>query len=132
MKISDAPFERVAPYLIPGLDVFIGAEAVIPQGLANGAAGAVSGVAAAFPETVCSLVRAPTPERAALVESLRRVLSQHSFQASVKTALAMRGVPVRPDVRAPLRPLGAAAAENLRGQLEELLPGAAVAAPGRA
>lgn len=132
MKVSDAPFDRVRPYLALGLDVFIGAEAIIPQGLAHGAAGAVSGVAAAFPEAVCSLVRDPTPERAALVESLRRVLSEHPFQASVKAALAMRGVPVRPDVRAPLRPLGAAATGELRGRLEGLLPGGAVAAPARA
>jgi hypothetical protein len=31
MKVSDAPFERVEPYLATGLDVFIGAEGVVPQ-----------------------------------------------------------------------------------------------------
>jgi dihydrodipicolinate synthase/N-acetylneuraminate lyase len=60
MKVSDAPFERAEPYLATGLDVFIGAESVVRQGLENGAAGAVSGVAAAFPEAVSALVRDPT------------------------------------------------------------------------
>ena len=35
MKVSDAPFEKVQPYLLEGLDVFIGAEALIGQGLAG-------------------------------------------------------------------------------------------------
>ncbi len=120
MKVSDAPFERVAPYLSLGLDVFIGAESVIRPGLEAGAAGAVSGVAAAFPEAVASLVREPTPERARLVEDLRAALSRAPFQASVKAALGTRGVPVAADVRAPLRPLSAGDADRLRASLEEL------------
>ncbi len=121
MKVSDAPFERAAPYLATGLDVFIGAEGVIRVALEHGAVGAVSGVAAAFPEAVAALVREPTPERAALVESLRVTLSDQRFQASVKVALGLRGVPVRPDVRSPLRPLPAGAVERLRAGLERLL-----------
>ena len=128
MKVSDAPFERAEPYLATGLDVFIGAEGVIRQGLEDGAVGAVSGVAAAFPEAVSSLVRDPTAERAALVESLRAALAEHPFQASVKAALGFRGVPVRPDVRAPLRPLPAAAAEQLRTELERLIGAGSAAA----
>lgn len=131
MKVSDAPFERVKPYLTPGLDVFIGFEGVIPQGLEHGAVGAVSGVAAAFPEAVSALVRDPTPERAALADALRVALSAHPFQASVKAALALRGVPVQHDVRAPLHPLRAGAVGELRTALEplvgtELLAGASV------
>ncbi|MGI8572164.1 MAG: dihydrodipicolinate synthase family protein [Solirubrobacteraceae bacterium] len=121
MKVSDAPFERVEPYLATGLDVFIGAEALISRGLAAGAAGAVSGVAAAFPQAVSALVKNPTDERAALVESLRDVLSANPFQASVKVALALAGVAVKPDVRAPLQPLPAAAVEQLQTALERLL-----------
>jgi len=121
MKVSDAPFERVEPYLATGLDVFIGAEALISRGLAAGAAGAVSGVAAAFPQAVSALVKNPTDERAALVESLRDVLSANPFQASVKVALALGGVAVKPDVRAPLQPLPAAAVEQLQTALERLL-----------
>ena len=121
MKVSDAPFERVKPYLALGLDVFIGAESLIPEGLKRGAVGAVSGVAAVFPEAVCALVRDPTKERAGLVRTLRAALSEHSFQASVKAALGFRGLPVRPDVRAPLRPLTVEAAEQLRTELHSLL-----------
>jgi dihydrodipicolinate synthase/N-acetylneuraminate lyase len=123
MKVSDAPFERVKPYLATGLDIFIGAEALIRDGLDRGAAGAVSGLAAAFPEAVAALVREPSAERAARVEALRGTLSGegHGFQAAVKATLAIRGVPVRPDVRAPLRPLSEAAAGRLRGELERLL-----------
>ena len=121
MKVSDAPFERVEPYLAIGLDVFIGAEGVIAQGLQHGAVGAVSGVAAAFPEAVSALVRGPTAERHALVESLGVALSGQRFQASVKAALGFRGLPVGADVRAPLRPLPADATRRLRVELERLL-----------
>ncbi|MFL5831522.1 MAG: dihydrodipicolinate synthase family protein [Solirubrobacteraceae bacterium] len=121
MKVSDAPLERAEPYLHLGLDVFIGAEPVIRAGLDRGAVGAVSGVAAAFPEAVAALVAEPTSERAALVESLRAVLGRLPFQAAVKTALRFRGVPVREDVRAPLRPTSPADVERLRAQLESLV-----------
>jgi dihydrodipicolinate synthase/N-acetylneuraminate lyase len=121
MKVSDAPFERVRPYLELGLDVFIGAESLIPQGLRHGAVGAVSGVAAAFPEAVCALVGNPTDENARLVHALRVALSEHTFQASVKTALGLRGLSVHPDVRAPLRPLTSEAAEHLQTELRILL-----------
>lgn len=123
MKVSDAPFECVKPYLETGLGIFVGAEALIPEGLRHGAVGAVSGVAAAFPEAVAALVRDPTPEHAALVSGLRETLSRHPFQASVKTALGLRDLPVRPDVRAPLRPLSLEQAADLGSELERLLAG---------
>jgi dihydrodipicolinate synthase/N-acetylneuraminate lyase len=118
MKVSDSPFERVEPYLELGLDVFIGAEALIPQALKRGAVGAVSGVAAAFPEQVSALVREPTDERLERVRALRATLSKHTFQASVKAALRLRGLPIGLDVRAPLRALPAEALERLRDELE--------------
>ena len=121
MKVSDAPFARVEPYLRTGLDVFIGAEGLVRDGLAAGAAGAVSGVAAAFPEAVAALVRHPTAEGTALVESLRGALSAYPFQAAVKVAVGARGLPVRPDVRAPLRPLSKDEQTSLRAQLEPLV-----------
>ncbi len=120
MKVSDTPFEQVKPYLATGLDVFVGAEELVPQGLAGGAVGAVSGVAAAFPEAVAALVREPTDARAAHVAALRAALSVHPFQASVKVALGLRGLPVHPDVRAPLRSLSPDAADDLRGRLGQL------------
>jgi dihydrodipicolinate synthase/N-acetylneuraminate lyase len=131
MKVSDAPFERVEPYLASGLDVFIGFETVIPQGLEHGAIGTVSGVAGAFPEAVAALVRDPTPEHVQRAEALRVALSARPFQASIKAALGLRGVPVRPDVRAPLQPLDDADIAELRAALEpivgaELLAGVSV------
>ncbi len=119
MKVSDSPFERVEPYLDLGLDVFIGAESLIAEGLGRGAVGAVSGVAAAFPEAVSGLVREPSAEGTTLVEAIRATLSKHTFQASVKAALGFRGLPVGPDVRGPLRPLTAEAAEQLRTELAD-------------
>lgn len=132
MKVSDAPFERVAPYLSTGLDVFIGAESIIRDGLSHGAVGAVSGVAGAFPEVVAALVSDPTPERAARADALRTALSRRPFQASVKAALGLRGLPVGPDVRAPLRALAPVAIAQLRGDLETALGTETLARPVRA
>jgi dihydrodipicolinate synthase/N-acetylneuraminate lyase len=132
MKVSDAPFERVAPYLATGLAVFIGAEDVIPRGLDHGAAGAVSGVAGAFPEAVSELVREPSPERAELVQSLRLALAKHPFQAAVKAALRFRGLSVQPDVRAPLRPLSDPANQSLQAELRQLLEPTPLPVPGAA
>lgn len=120
VKVSDAPFARVKPYLETGMDVFIGSEAMIRDGLAHGAVGAVSGVAGAFPEAVSALVRDPSRERAELVDALRTALSREPFQASVKAALELRGVSVRRDVRAPLRPLTDEAVGELLAELERL------------
>ena len=71
LKVSDTPWERFAPYLIEGLDVFVGPEALLPQGLAAGAVGAVSALASTFPELVAAAMRDPgsadlAPVRAAL------------------------------------------------------------------
>lgn len=105
MKVSDSPWERVEPYLVEGLDVFIGAESLIVQGLAGGAAGAVSGLAASFPDAVVPLVREPSAAAGERVAALRASLQRLPFLAASKTALALRGVPIRPGVRAPLRGL---------------------------
>jgi len=120
MKITDAPFDRVEPYLATGLDIFIGTENLIPDGLERGSVGAMSGVAAVFPEAVCALVRDPTEEHAAVVRSLAATLAKYPWQASVKAALARRGLPIRPDVRAPLQPLPAEAADALADELQAL------------
>src|SRR5437773_217208 len=59
LKVSDTPWERFAPYLIEGLDIFVGPEALLPEGLAAGATGAVSALASTFPELVAGAVREP-------------------------------------------------------------------------
>ncbi|MBD0330049.1 MAG: dihydrodipicolinate synthase family protein [Thermoleophilia bacterium] len=105
LKVSDAPWERFEPYLVEGLDVFVGPEALIVRALERGACGAVSGLAAAFPAEVARLVAEPSADRQREVEALRGALERFPFQAAVKAVLALRGVPVGPDVRAPLRPL---------------------------
>jgi dihydrodipicolinate synthase/N-acetylneuraminate lyase len=102
LKVSDKPWDRFAPYLIEGLDVFVGPEALIRQGLLEGAAGVVSGLAAAFPSEVVAAARGiPGPD----LEELRDGLEQFPFHAAAKHVLRRRGVPIREDVRAPLRTL---------------------------
>ena len=105
LKVSDAPFEKVEPYLIEGLDVFIGFEPLVLAGMEHGAAGAVSGLAAAFPETIAALVHERSTDAHHRVELLRDRLGTLPFHAALKVVLGARGVPVREDVRAPLRGL---------------------------
>jgi dihydrodipicolinate synthase/N-acetylneuraminate lyase len=101
LKVSNQPFENVEPYLLDGLDVFVGAETLVLRGLESGAAGAVSGLAAVFPEAVVELVR----KRQGDVGEMRAAIERFPFQAAAKYLLGRRGVPVTGDVRAPLRPL---------------------------
>jgi dihydrodipicolinate synthase/N-acetylneuraminate lyase len=102
LKVSDAPFERVQPYLLDGLDVFVGAEALIGEALAAGAAGAVSGLASTFPEVVVEAVRTGDSKAAG---ELRAAVDRFPRHAAMKALLALRGVPIQEDVRAPLRGL---------------------------
>jgi dihydrodipicolinate synthase/N-acetylneuraminate lyase len=112
LKVSDTPWEGLEPYLLDGLDVFVGPEALVARGMAAGAVGAVSGLAGSFPDAVVPLVREPTAERAQKAGGLRAELERFPFHAASKAALALRGVPVAPEVRAPLRGLtGAERAE---------------------
>src|SRR5215216_3903975 len=103
LKVSNRAFEEVEPYLIEGLDVFVGAEQLVLRGLERGAVGAVSGLAGAFPELVARLVR----ERSGDVGEVRAVLERFPFQAAVKVCLGGRGLPIREDMRRPLRTLTA-------------------------
>ncbi|HEY2354727.1 MAG TPA: dihydrodipicolinate synthase family protein [Gaiellaceae bacterium] len=105
MKVSDSPWEKVAPYLLDGLDVFIGAEALLGRGLAAGAAGAVSGLASCFPDAVVPLVRDRTADAQEKATALRASLQRLPFHAAAKTVLGLRGVSIAADVRPPLRGL---------------------------
>jgi dihydrodipicolinate synthase/N-acetylneuraminate lyase len=105
LKVSDAPWERFEPYLIEGLDVFVGPESLIARGRAAGAVGAVSALATAFPELVAECVKEPTAERAAGLAELRATIERFPRHAALKRVLGRRGVPISPDVRSPLRRL---------------------------
>jgi dihydrodipicolinate synthase/N-acetylneuraminate lyase len=101
LKVSDSPYERFEPYLREGLDVFVGPEALIGRGMDGGAVGAVSALASAFPEHVAAAVR----ERSDRLGELRAAIDRFPRHAALKRVIGRRGVPVREDVRAPLRPL---------------------------
>ncbi|HEX6261662.1 MAG TPA: dihydrodipicolinate synthase family protein [Actinomycetota bacterium] len=124
MKVSDAPLERFAPYLLEGLDVLVGPEALILEGLGRGAIGAVSGLASAFPELVAELVRSRDPALGERVGALRARLQRLPVPAVFKAALRLRGVPVREDVRPPLRTL----TDEERAEVAAAVEGAATPA----
>lgn len=107
LKVSEAPWEKVEPYLGVGLPVFVGQEPYIPRALAAGAVGAVSGLAAAFPEAVRAVLDQPDAAGEARLEALRRAMeaSGGPFIAALKHVLGIRGVPVGPDLRPPMRSL---------------------------
>jgi len=114
LKVSDTPWERFMPYLLEGLDVFVGPESLIPEGLAAGAVGAVSALASAFPELVAAAVRDPG---GADLGPVRAALERFPLQTAAKIVVARRGVPMQPDVRRPLRTL----TEEERTELETWL-----------
>jgi dihydrodipicolinate synthase/N-acetylneuraminate lyase len=105
LKVSDTPFDRVEPYLLEGLDVLIGSEPLVLEGMDRGAVGTVSGLATAWPEVVATLTHERSPEAHRRVTELREALAGLPFHAALKAVLGARGVPLREDVRAPLRGL---------------------------
>jgi dihydrodipicolinate synthase/N-acetylneuraminate lyase len=119
LKVSDVPWDRFEPYLVEGLDVFVGPEALIGRGVGAGAVGAVSALASAFPELVVAAVRDPA---AARLGAVRETVQRFPFQAALKAVVARRGVPMRPDVRRPLRTLTDAELVELETWLESSSP----------
>jgi dihydrodipicolinate synthase/N-acetylneuraminate lyase len=117
LKVSDSPFDKVRPFLVEGLDVYVGAEALLADGLEHGAAGAVSGLAAAFPEEVARVCGDPSQEGAARLGELRARVERYPRHAALKHVVAARGVPMGEDVRAPLRAL----TDDERRDLDEWL-----------
>jgi dihydrodipicolinate synthase/N-acetylneuraminate lyase len=105
MKVSDRPFDAVEPYLLEGMDVFVGSEPLVRAGMERGAVGAVSGLATAWPEVVASLVHEHSPEAHLHVTELRARLEGIPFHAALKQVLVDRGVLGHGDVRPPLRGL---------------------------
>jgi dihydrodipicolinate synthase/N-acetylneuraminate lyase len=119
LKVSDSPFEPVKPYLIPGLDVFIGAEGLIAQGMEAGAAGAVSGLAAALPELTIEAVRSGTAAASARAAQIRSTIEPFPFQSALKFILQRRGVAIEHAVRPPLLTLDDAQRQALRGLIDD-------------
>jgi len=90
---------------LDGLDVFIGFEPLVLEGLAAGAVGAVSGLASAWPEVTAELVHRKTDAADARVKALREALRDLSLPAVAKQVLLNEGVLAHADVRLPLRGL---------------------------
>ena len=121
LKVSESPFERVLPYLQLGLPVLIGNEPLLGDGLAHGAIGTVSGMAAAFPDVVRRSLDAGDEAAIAVLRRLRADLeASGQFIAAAKHVLDRRGVPVGPGMRAPLRRLTAAEAAALDAAVADL------------
>jgi dihydrodipicolinate synthase/N-acetylneuraminate lyase len=118
LKVSDSPWEAFAPYLLEGLDVFVGPEALISQGMRANAVGAVSALASAFPDRVAAAVRDPDGDEAKGMADLRAAIERFPRHAALKRIVARKGVPIGEDVRAPLRPLRADEREELDRWLE--------------
>ncbi len=121
LKVSDTPFEAFAKYLLPGFDIFVGPEALIADGMARGARGAVSALASALPTHVAAVVRAPSPEGAERLGELRAFVERFPRQAALKRLLALQGIPVHEDVRAPLRSLTSDERDELDAWAEAVL-----------
>jgi 4-hydroxy-tetrahydrodipicolinate synthase len=121
VKVSESPFEAVEPYFELGLPLYVGSEPLIRSALARGAAGAVSGMAAAFPDVVRRVLDQPDELGDALLARVRQALEGGPFISSVKYVLGRRGVPVGPEVRRPLRRLTADEQRALEELLQEVL-----------
>jgi dihydrodipicolinate synthase/N-acetylneuraminate lyase len=117
MKVSDSPWDAFERYLLDGFDIFVGPEALIHRGREAGAVGAVSALASAFPEEVAAVVREPTEAGAAHLAQLRAQMESFPRHAALKRVIRWKGVPVRPDVRPPLRDLDATEIAALEGWL---------------
>jgi dihydrodipicolinate synthase/N-acetylneuraminate lyase len=124
LKVSESPWAMVKPYFATGLPIFVGQEPLIPKALATGAVGAVSGLAAAFPEVVRAVLDAPDAAGEAHLEALRRAMESSGgpFISAVKHVLGVRGVPVSPALRPPMRSLTPDEARRLDAAVASEIP----------
>ena len=122
LKVSESPFEKVAPYLELGLPVLIGSEPLIADGLAGGAIGGVSGMSAAFPDVVREALDAGDETAMVRLRALRGAMeASGQFIAAAKHVLGMRGLAVTAGMRAPLRSLNGDEAANLESAVASFL-----------
>ena len=120
LKVSESPLDRVLPYLDVGLPVLVGSEPLIPPAMARGAVGSVSGLASAFPDVVRAGLDQPDEAAEASLSALRSLMEAQPFIAAAKHILARRGVPIRPDMRRPMRPLTPGEGSALDAALDRL------------
>jgi 4-hydroxy-tetrahydrodipicolinate synthase len=120
MKVSDSTFEELERYLLPGLDILVGAESLLTAGLTAGAVGAISGVAGALPHHVVHGLRDPG-DRGSSVGPLRAGLERYPFHAAAKLALVAQNLALEACVRAPLRQLTPAERTGLEDWLAGVL-----------
>ena len=103
LKVSESPLDRVLPYLELGLPVLVG-EPLISPAMAQGDRLRVL-AASAFPDVVRGALDQPDVGAEARLTALRSMMERQPFIAAAKHVLARRGVPIRPDMRRPMRPL---------------------------
>lgn len=107
LKVSEPTFEQAAPFLGLGLEVLIGTDAVLPEALPAGAAGAASALAGARPEEIRAIIDEPGPGASRRLATLRdEIALGGDLIAGIKADLVRRGVPIRTDMRRPLRAVG--------------------------
>ncbi len=109
LKVSDRTYEELAAYLGLGLDVFVGFEAFIGRAMGEGAVGAVSALASAFPEIVAAAVRGDDVDAGGLRAQIERYSAPRGSQARA-----------RPPRRADPRGRAPAAPGPDRGRAERL------------
>ena len=129
LKVSDAPLERFEKYLLPWLDILVGPEALVAVGYARGAVGAVSALAAAFPEFVAAAVASHDEAASESAAQLRREMERQPLHAALKCVLRHRGIPITEAVRAPLRALSPAERSSLLTRMDGLPTGTELAMP---
>jgi len=125
LKDSSGSWETVRSFLLrfPRLRIFVGAENLLADALASGAAGCISGLANAFPEMILRISTASRQrEDTALSERLAAVMEAVDavpFIPAIKQICAWRGLP-KMAVRPPLRELTTQQADALRRALQSL------------
>jgi len=126
LKDSSGEWGTLLAFLLhlPRLQVFVGAESLLADGLAGGAAGCISGLANALPELLIALDLAVRRKgnATALSERLAGVLEvvdSMPFIPAIKRICEWRGLP-KMWVRPPLCDLTAQQADVLLGRLRSL------------
>jgi len=126
LKDSSGNWEMLLSFLLrfPRLQIFVGAENLLADALASGAAGCISGLANAFPELMVDIdTTSRRGEDTTLPnERLRGVMQAVDalpFIPAIKQICAWRGLPTMA-VRPPLMNLSAQQADDLRRSLKSL------------